>query len=319
MAINKYMLTALKALSNVEVDIQTNYKLLRQLERIAKKPRIKPMYQVWEHQLIHDGHWVPVRIFSPLYEKVKGFTDFQGPVIIFFHGGGWVTGELVTYEKTCLTIARQTGCLLVAVDYRLAPEHPFPDALHDCYHAVKAVMQWPQALESPQQVILMGDSAGGNLAAVVSLIMRENGEATAGKQVLIYPVTYNDHSKSSPFLSVTENGKDYFLTSKRICDYMALYYRDKDRNNPYLAPLLAEDLSNQPDTLIITAQYDPLRDEAEEYGRRLRESGNRVVIHRVADVVHGYFSLSTRYSAVKDTYTIINQFLRECLPDGRNQ
>lgn len=310
MAINKYVLTALKTLSTVEVDIKTNYKRLRQLERIAKKPRLKPVYQAWEHQLIYDGHWVPVRVFSPLYEKIKGFTDLQCPVIIFFHGGGWVTGELETYENTCLTIARQTGYLVVAVDYRLAPENPFPAAINDCYHAVKAVMQWPQALNAPQNVILMGDSAGGNLAAVVSLLLRDKVEPAAGKQVLLYPVTYNDHTATSPFKSVIENGKDYLLTSKRICDYMDLYYCESERNNPYLAPLLAEDLSNQPDTLIITAQYDPLRDEAEEYGRRLRESGNRVIVHRMADVMHGYFSLSTRYSAVKDTYKIINQFLQ---------
>ena len=230
---------------------------------------------------------------------------------MFIHGGGWVTEDIDTYEKICLTIARKTGHMLVAVDYRLAPENPFPAALEDCYKVVRAVLKFHKISGTSRKITLMGDSAGGNLAAALSLYMRDRGEQTVDRQILIYPATYNDHTETSPFRSVIENGTDYILTSKHICDYMDLYCGKKeDRSNPYLAPLLADDFGNQPDTLIITAEYDPLRDEAEEYGRRLKEAGNLVTVHRIKNAMHGYFSLSTRFSAVKETYDIINRFLK---------
>ncbi|NMR85768.1 alpha/beta hydrolase fold domain-containing protein, partial [Vibrio parahaemolyticus] len=124
---------------------------------------------------------------------------------------------------------------------------------------------------------LIGDSAGGNLAACVSLLLRDRGEIVPKKQILIYPATNYDHSENSPFKSVVEFGENYILTSKRIQDYMELYVPNpKDRESPYVAPILAKDLSNQPETLIITAEYDPLRDEGEEYGKRLESFGNKV-------------------------------------------
>jgi len=312
MAINKYMRTALKALSNMymNVDIKTNYKLIRQIQRAAKRPRIK-IYQTWDYYIKNDDRRIPVRMFSPVNERIKAADKIKYPVIIFLHGGGWVTGDLDSYEKTCLTIARQTGHVIIAVDYRLAPEHPFPAALEDCYKAVKAVMRWHKMSGSPHKINLMGDSAGGNLAAAVSLYMRDRGEKTVDKQVLIYPATYNNHTENSPFLSVAENGTDYILTSKHICDYMALYCsKEEDRGSSYCAPLLAGDFSAQPDTLIITAQYDPLRDEGEEYGRKLKEAGNSVLVHRIEDALHGYFSLTIKFSAVRKSYAIINKFLK---------
>lgn len=318
MAINKYMRAALKALSYMEVDVKTNYKLLRQVERAAKKPRIKLTYQTWDYHVTNDGYEVPVRIFTPKQEKKRDWVMAKRPVTIFLHGGGWVTGDIDSYEKVCLTIARQTGHTLIAVDYRLAPEHPFPAALTDCYQAVKAAMHWHTVSKNPYKLTLMGDSAGGNLAAALSLYMRDQGEKMADRQVLIYPATYNDHTAASVFASVVENGTDYLLTSKRICEYMDLYCHDEaDRTSPYFAPLLAADFSNQPDTLVITAEYDPLRDEAEEYGRQLALAGNRVTVHRIKDALHGFFSLPVRFAAVKESYETINEFLREDIPDER--
>ena len=312
MAINKYMRAAVKTLSNVylNVDIKKNYKLIRLAERAAKRPLIR-LHQTWDYHIKTSGHNIPVRIFSPITEKIESIDNLKYPVIVFLHGGGWVTGDLDSYEKVCLTIARQTGHILIAVDYRLAPENPFPAALEDCYRAVKSVMWWHKISGSPHKLTLMGDSAGGNLAAAVSLYMRDKGEKTVDRQILIYPAAYNDHTATSPFPSVLENGTDYILTSKHICDYMDLYCQnEKDRKNPYCAPLLAEDFSNQPDTLVITSQYDPLRDEGEEYGRKLKEAGNSVTVRRIDDTLHGYFSLSTRFPAVRESYDIINDFLR---------
>jgi len=314
MAINKYMRAALKTLSQVvvNVDINTNYKLIRQLQRAAKKPRIKLTYQTWDYNIKTNSHNIPIRMFSPEIRRIQSDDRTKYPVIVFIHGGGWVTEDLDSYEKTCLTIARQTGHAVIAVDYRLAPENPFPAALDDCYKAIKAVMRWHVTSGSPHKITLMGDSAGGNLAAAVSLYMRDRGEKTVDRQILIYPATYNDHTETSPFLSVSENGTDYILTSKHVCEYMDLYCgNEENRASPYFAPLLADDFSNQPDTLIITAQYDPLRDEGEEYGRKLKEAGNSVVVRRIDDTLHGYFSLTIRYSAVKKSYNIINQFLKE--------
>ena len=310
MAINKYMQAALRALSNVDVDIKANYKIIRQLERAVRKPRIKFIYNTFDYSVKNNGHNIPVRIYTPDNRKINKADIVKYPIIVFFHGGGWVTGSLDSYEKPCLMVAKQTGHIVAAVEYRLAPEHPFPAALYDCYHAASEAMLWQKELNSPHKFTLMGDSAGGNLAAAVSLYMRDKGEKTADRQILIYPATYNNHTESSPFLSISENKTGYILTAKNICDYMDLYCsREEDRNNPYCAPLLADDHTNQPDTLIITAQHDPLRDEGEEYGKKLKEAGNFVTVQRIDDALHGFFSLPIQFGAVRKSFNIINQFL----------
>lgn len=312
MAINKYMQIALKAISNLDIDIKKNYRLIRQLERAVKKPRIKKFtYQAWDYTVKNGDYEIPMKMFSPSVNNAEGPDNIKYPVIVFLHGGGWTTGDIESYENVCLTLSRQTGHIIIAVGYRLAPECPFPAALTDCHKAVESVLRWNSVSNSPHKLTLMGDSAGGNLAAAVSLYMRDRGEKTADRQILIYPAAYNDHTENSPFPSVSENGKDYVLTSKMICDYMDLYCGETNRDNPYLAPLLAKDFTGQPDTLIITAQYDPLRDEGEQYGRKLEEAGNYVSVCRIEDALHGYFVLPTKFSAVKKTYEMINRFLRE--------
>ena len=164
----------------------------------------------------------------------------------------------------------------------------------------------------PSDIVLIGDSAGGNLAASVSLMARDRGEFLPGRQILIYPSTGNDHSDTSPYPSIRENGTGYLLTSKRICDYLDMYRTsDDDLLNPYFAPLMAGDFSNQPDTLLITAQYCPLRDEGEAYGQKLLEAGGRVEVHRMENALHGYFTLPVRFELVKKTYALINHFLEE--------
>lgn len=267
-------------------------------------PSFKPIYNLWDHKIMAGDREIPVRVFEP-------GKNAASRVLIFFHGGGWVTGNIDSYTKVCANMANQTRHTVISVDYRLAPEHPFPAGLEDCYQAVREVFSKLDLIHCrSEDITLIGDSAGGNLAAAVSLMARDRGECMPGRQILIYPSTYNDHSENSPFLSVRENGTDYILTSKRIQDYMELYVPDvKDRTSPYFAPLLAENLSNQPDTLIITAEFDPLRDEGEEYGRRLEESGNRVQVYRMKDALHGFFSLPWTSEYVIKCYNIINEFL----------
>lgn len=307
MALNKAMLAALKAVSYTDIDVQRTYKLQRQLYNVVHYPLLKPFYKTWDHRIEAGGREIPVRLFMPETEKPEW-------LIVFYHGGGWVTGSIDSYTGVCVRLAKHTGALVLSVDYRLAPEHRFPCAAEDCYLAALEVFRHAQRTLHipPERILLMGDSAGGNLAAVVSLMAHDRRTFTPAGQILLYPATYFDHTDASPFASVRENGTDYLLTSKRVEDYMTLYQRTpEDRRNPYFAPLLAEDLSGQPRTLILTAEFDPLRDEGEAYGKRLQQAGVEARVIRIVDGLHGFFSLPPQFAPVQESYRHIQQFLSE--------
>ena len=306
MAINKYMRAALRALSYAEPDVKKNYRLLRTAETAAKAPKLRSLYRTWEHRVLNGTHEVPVRIFLPGQE-----TNHRLPVLLFFHGGGWVTGNIESYSPVCRALAQAVGCVVASVDYRLAPEYPFPTGLEDCYCAMQELLKNPWLLRARREdVTVIGDSAGGNLAAAASLMAFARGGLIPERQILIYPATADDHSENSPFPSVHENGEGYLLTSKRVCDYMDLYLPEgESRRDPYAAPLNAPDLSKQPRTLVITAEYDPLRDEGEAYARRLREAGVPTQLYRMPDALHGFFSLPTRFSQVRRAHRLIRGFL----------
>ena len=306
MAINKYMRAALRALSYAEPDVKKNYRLLRTAETAAKAPKLRSLYRTWEHRVLNGTHEVPVRIFLPGQE-----TNHRLPVLLFFHGGGWVTGNIESYSPVCRALAQAVGCVVASVDYRLAPEYPFPTGLEDCYCAMQELLKNPWLLRARREdVTVIGDSAGGNLAAAASLMAFSRGGLIPERQILIYPATADDHSENSPFPSVHENGEGYLLTSKHVCDYMDLYLPDgESRRDPYAAPLNAPDLSKQPRTLVITAEYDPLRDEGEAYARRLREAGVPTQLYRMPDALHGFFSLPTRFSQVRRAHRLIRGFL----------
>jgi acetyl esterase/lipase len=304
MAINKAMRIALRALSYPDLDLKKTYKLQRQMANVAH-PYLKPLYKMWDHKVSVGDYDIPVRIFFPKEEnKVEG-------VLIFFHGGGWVIGNIDSYTAVCSNMAIQTRHIVISVDYRLAPEHKFPTAPEDCYAVTKEIYNNADLFHiEPEDITLIGDSAGGNLAAVVSLMARDRGEFLPVKQILLYPATASDHSETSPYRSVIENGTDFLLTSKRLCDFMDLYKgSEEDLLNPYLAPILAKDLSRQPKTLIITAQFDPLRDEAEAYGKKLYGFGNEVEVYRMKDALHGFISLPKHFIHVKKSYELMNHFL----------
>ena len=306
MAINKAMRIALRALSYPDLDLKKTYKLQRQL-KTAAHPVIKRLYEMWDHKVSIGDYEIPVRVFLPSEQYALK------KLLIFFHGGGWVVGNIDTYTNVCSNMAKQTGHIVISVDYRLAPEYKFPVAPEDCYAVMKEIYENAELFDVRREdITLIGDSAGGNLASVVSLMARDRGTFIPVKQILLYPSADSDHSESSPYPSVRENGTDFLLTSKRICDFIDLYISsDEDRKNPYLAPILAKDLSRQPDTLIITAEYDPLRDEAETYGKRLYEFGNRVEVYRMKDALHGFISLPKHFVHVKRSYELINRFLNK--------
>ncbi|WP_420885263.1 alpha/beta hydrolase [Candidatus Soleaferrea massiliensis] len=309
---NKMMRAALKALSYPDIDMKKNYRIVRQFVNITHSHILKPFgYKTWEHRIPNGDHDIPVRIFTPPHGE-------HAPILLFFHGGGWVTGNIGSYDKVCTNMARLTQHRVVSVDYRLAPEYRFPAGLEDCYRVALEIFRDNSLLGvDSKDITLIGDSAGANLAAAVSLMARDRGEFLPQRQILIYPATHFDHTESSPFESVRENGTDYLLTAKRICDYMDLYRSvDADLSNPYFAPLMASDLSNQPRTLLVTAQYDPLRDEGEAYGMKLRKAGNAVEMHRVRDALHGFFSLPPSFAPVRECYEWINEFLKEVSTDA---
>ena len=233
------------------------------------------------------------------------------PVFLFFHGGGWVTDCIDNYERICARLASATEHIVVSVEYRLAPEHPFPTGFMDCYAVAKAIYTNRFILNvNPKRITLIGDSAGGNLVAAVSLKARDDGIFKPQRQILIYPAVNNDYSENSPYLSVRRYGTEYLLTAGKMRDYINFYASaEEDKRSKYLAPLMETDYSNQPDTLILTAECDPLRDEGEEYGRRLKEAGNQVEIHRIQDALHGFFALGVKYYHVQESFAIINRFL----------
>lgn len=303
MAINHSMKKILKALSFDGIEVEA----ARHLASLKAIDPMKIFHKTIDYKIYNGDYEVPVRIYLPR-EKVT--EDL--PVFLFFHGGGWVTDCIDNYERICARLADATGQYVVAVEYRLAPEDKFPSGLEDCYAVAKALYRGEFVLNvKPENITLIGDSAGGNLCAALSLMARDRGEFMPDRQILIYPATYNDYTENSPFPSVKENGTDYLLTAGKMQDYIDLYARDEeDKKNPYFAPYVAEDVSNQPDTLILTSEFDPLRDEGEAYGKRLKEAGNRVEIHRIKDALHGYFALGIKQLHVQESFTYINAFLK---------
>lgn len=302
MAINKSMRRVLKALSFDGIEVEAS----RHLANLKAIDPMKIFYKTIDYKIYNGDHQIPVRIFLP-GEKME--DDL--PALLFFHGGGWVTESIDNYERICARLASATNHIVVSVEYRLAPEYPFPTGFYDCYMAAKAMFTNRFILNTdPDKITLIGDSAGGNLAAAVSLMARDQGEFLPKRQILIYPAVNNDYSEKSLFSSVRENGQNYLLTAGKLKDYINLYAgSEEDKLNPYFAPILEKDLSGQPDTLILTSEFDPLRDEGEAYGRRLAEAGNRVEVHRIKDALHGYFALGIRSLHVQESFEYINHFL----------
>jgi len=233
---------------------------------------------VEEHSVpVACGH-ITVRTYSP-----HGTPPF--PAHLYLHGGGFWLGTLDHFDAECRSTAEAAGCVVAAVDYRLAPEHKFPTPPEDCYTALRWLVERADELGvDASRVSVGGASAGGNLAAVVVLMARDRGGPPLVFQVLEIPVT--DLTMSSP--CVQENGEGYLLTAEAMRQYHARYLADPaDATHPYASPLFAPDLSGLPPALVMTAELDPLRDEGEAYGRRLQEAGVPATIRRWPGQIHG--------------------------------
>ena len=225
---------------------------------------------------------IPVRIYTPV-----GTAPF--PVLVYLHGGGWVIGNLDTHDGICRSLANRVGCLVVSVDYRLAPEHPFPAAPEDCYAATRWLAEHAGSLGGDKgRIAVGGDSAGGNLAAVVALMARDRGGPKLAFQLLVYPATDTDFETRS----YRENSEGYFLTRADMVWFWNHYApRDEDRRNPYAAPLRAASLRGLPPALVITAEFDPLCDDGNAYAARLREDGVPVRLSQQDGLIHGFFQM----------------------------
>lgn len=221
---------------------------------------------------------VPVRIYTP-----DGVTA-EPAVIVFSHGGGWALCGLDTHDRTTRRLAAELGAVVVSVDYRLAPEARCPAAAEDAY----AATVWAQAHYRPRKLVVAGDSAGGNLSAVVALMARDRSGPAIDHQLLVYPVT--DHAMDSP--SYTENATGYFLTGAHMAWYWEQYLGpDGDGSHPYASPIRAEDLSGLPPATVLTAELDPLRDEGEAYAAALAAAGTPTEALRADGLFHGFFGL----------------------------
>jgi acetyl esterase len=225
---------------------------------------------------------LPLRIYRPLGSR----DDAVLPVLVYFHGGGWVIGDLDTHDVLCRELSNGSLACVVSVDYRLAPEHRFPAAVDDCLAATHWVARNAAALKvDARRLAVGGDSAGGNLAAVVSLLARDAGDLQIAYQLMIYPAT--DMRAELP--SHRSNGQGYLLTADTIAYFRGHYMPDSAQYLDWRAsPLLREDLSRLPPALVLTAGFDPLRDEGAAYADRLSAAGNRVTHVCFERQIHGF-------------------------------
>ena len=247
---------------------------------------------------------IPIRLYYP-----SGDPPFA--VLVYFHGGGWVMGDLATHHGVCHALAKRSSCLVVSVDYRLAPEHRYPAAVEDAYAATSWVAQNTDAIQAdPDRLAVGGDSAGGHLAAVVTLMARDRKGPRIDLQVLIYPITDCNFSTSS----YVENKEGYMLTSDLMRWFWNHFIDDEGQaNDPYVSPLRAKNFSDLPQAVIITAEYDPLRDEGEAYGKRLLEAGVKVTLSRYPGMIHGFIRMTAQLDNAKEAVDEIAGRLREIL------
>ena len=250
---------------------------------IALAPAVEGRMSVGALSIPGPAGPIPARLYRP---------DVPGPrpLVVFFHGGGWVLGDLDTHDGGCRFLARESGANVLAVDYRLAPEHRFPAAVEDAFAALRWAMENTARLEAdPARIAVAGDSAGGNLAAVVAQLAARAGGPGPAVQLLIYPVT--DLSTKHPSYHFFSEG---FLLNEADMDWFKGHYLPWPAAalDPKASPLLAVDLAGLPPAIVLTAGFDPLRDEGEAYAARLEAAGVRVHLRRAEGQVHGFFNLA---------------------------
>ncbi len=225
---------------------------------------------------------LPVRVYHPSPGR-------PAPLVIYFHGGGWVIGDIEAVDKPCRALANASGCVVASVNYRLSPETKFPGPVEDCFAATRWLAEHAGEFGADgRRLAVSGDSAGGNLAAAVSLMARDRGGPAIAYQALIYPVTAP--ARGTEFASYRDNAEGYLLTRGNMEWFWDHYLASpEDENNPYASPLRASDLSRLPPAMVVTAEFDPLRDEGLAYAQRLRDAGVQVKASHYEGMTHAFF------------------------------
>ncbi len=251
---------------------------------------------------------IAVRIYTPL-----GASADVLPGFVFYHGGGFVLGDLDSHDDLCRCIANGSGCRVVAVDYRLAPESPFPAAVDDCHAATNYVAAHAADFGiDPARLAVGGDSAGGNLAAVICQLAKAEGGPNIAYQLLIYPVTQLAADEETR--SMRENAQGYFLEKDSMDWFTRLYCPDlKHRTDPRLSPLLAKDLAGLPPAYVVTAGFDPLRDEGRDYAEKLDAAGVPVTYANYPGMVHGFFSMRSLIPKAREAVSAAAAAVKEGL------
>lgn len=258
--------------------------------------------KVEDRQIPGPGPKIPVRIYTP-----AGPGPF--PVLVWFHGGGWVVGDLESADPTARHLAVGGDCVVVSVDYRLAPETKFPGAADDCYAATLwAAQNATQINGDAARIAVGGDSAGGNLAAAVSLMARDRNALPLAFQLLVYPVTARDFTTAS----YQQNAEGFLLTRDSMQWYWDHYLNHADEAaNPYAAPLVAQDLTGLPSALVITAELDPLCDEGKAYAQRLQAAGVPTQYSCYDGMIHGFFGMPAVLDKGQQALAEANTALRQ--------
>lgn len=247
---------------------------------------------------------IPIRLYFPNDKK-------NLPVILFIHGGGFMLHDLEGHDQVCRQLCRDNEAIIVAVDYRRAPEHKFPAAVEDSFDAAIWVTKNIEKYGGDaKRLALMGDSAGGNLVAVICQMARNTAQINIAAQVLIYPVI--DARMQHP--SVTENALGYILEKDLMAWFLEHYRRtEADILDPKMSPILAEDVSGLPPTLVQVAEFDPLRDEGIDYAEKLNAAGNHVQLTNYKGLVHTYFSMPNFLKKAREAHTEVKEFLSKWL------
>ena len=260
---------------------------------------------VWDERIAGpDDEALSIRIYSPRGDTRRG-------ACVFFHGGGWAVGDLDTHDHVCRYLAGHAAIVIVSVDYRLAPEHPFPAALDDCVHAVRWTNKNAEKLNIDQQnIAVAGDSAGGNLAAACCLGLRDDQSVSIKHQLLIYPAC--DFTANHP--SMQENGEGYLLTSSAMEQFTNWYLPNSALRTNYLAsPQLASSHANLPDATVVTAGYDPLRDEGACYANTLSAAGVSTTHLRYDGMVHGFLRMGAKLDVAIQALDDVTRELQKAL------
>jgi acetyl esterase len=236
------------------------------------------------------------------------------PAIVYFHGGGWVMGNIETHDTLCRHLANASGAVVISVDYRLAPDFPYPAAFDDAFEASCFVQDHSEELKiNPGQIGLAGDSAGGNLALAVALKSRKERSSVFAGQCLLYPVL-DSRCGSESYVHFAE---DHGLTKAKMEFFWNAYLGESDPTDPLISPSFADDFSNLPPTMIVTAEYDVLRDEGEKLGAQLKKSGVRVEIKRCEGVIHGFIHFAGAIERGQEELISVGKQFGDWLRTGR--